>query len=174
MREKRFSLLNFNKMKIKIPKIGLLFTFLIIVLALIPISYSSWNDQISITGTITTWMGEGCTPGYWKNHLNWTNYSTDQTLDTIFDFPSELKILEGYTLFDALSFEGAIGIVAKSKLLLKQATAGLLNVADINISYFFSEEDIIDQVNSALASLDENRILELKEVFDFHNNLGVY
>ena len=122
---------------------------------------------------ITNHNHEGCSPGFWKNHLSkWINHSQYDTLQSLFDFPTELHELAFDTLYDALEYGGGNGLVKKAKILLRQAAAALLNAAHPAINYPLSEEEIIEQVNITLGSLNSSMILDLKDTLDDYNNLG--
>jgi hypothetical protein len=116
---------------------------------------------------------EGCGIGFWKNHLNvWINYTSDQQLKEIFEFPTELEDLENSSLLEALKFKGGKGIEGKARILLKQAVAALLNAAHPDVNYSLNVSEIIIHVNDTLRSLNTTEMLELKDVFDEYNNLG--
>lgn len=116
---------------------------------------------------------EGCSHGYWKNHEeDWMTYTTDQTLSSVFTFPSELSILEDYTLLEALNFGGGNTLVDKAKTLMIQATAAVLNAAHTNVNYPMTETHVINDVNNAIASLNPDTIENMKDILDDYNNLG--
>ena len=88
-------------------------------------------------------MGEGCTPGFWKNHVDsWpAQYQPTDDFDTVF----------GVDLFDldvclhrALKLGGG-GIRA----LARHATAALLNAASPGVAYALSEQEVIQLVQAA-------------------------
>ena len=91
---------------------------------------------------------EGCTPGYWKNHTDpsdWgpTGFSPSDIWDTVFGVS-----LFGptFTLLDALS-QGGGGV----KALGRAATAALLNGAHPDVSYCFpSNSRLFSDVKKAL------------------------
>jgi hypothetical protein len=117
--------------------------------------------------------GEGCTPGYWKNHLDsWvpTGFSPTQQLATVFS-PSGLGSLGTATLLDALKFKGGSSLTAKKQILLRTAVASLLNAAHPDVS-FGSPADVIAAVNAALATGDADTILGLAGSLDEQNNAG--
>jgi hypothetical protein len=82
--------------------------------------------------------GEGCTPGYWKNHEeDWpaTGYALDDDFDTVFgvDFwESDI------TLYEAVWARG--GGVNKAS---RHATAALLSAAHPDVDYPFTEAEVI-------------------------------
>ncbi len=116
---------------------------------------------------------EGLSPGFWKNHPDdWYGYSPSTTIGEVFDLPDELSELSSKTFMEALNFHGGPDVVDKAKLLLRQAVAALLNAAHPGINYPLSQNEIISQVNDALATLDPDTILDLKDTLEDYNNLG--
>ena len=111
---------------------------------------------------------EGCTPGYWKNHLSsWAGYGPDQTLVSVFGGDA----LEG-TLLDGLRFGGGPGVTGAKQILLRAAVAALLNSASPGVDYTRTTADVISAVSTALASGDRSTILALATALDTDNNLG--
>ncbi len=120
---------------------------------------------------------EGCTPGYWKNHTqNWEEYAPSDTLDLPFDFPDSLAQYRTVTLDDALALRGGKGVDGAAQILLRAATAAVLNAAHEGVGYpyrrFKAPFNIVSKVNAALASGDRQRMLELAQTLDAANNLG--
>ena len=123
--------------------------------------------------------GEGCTPGYWKNHDGskktnaWaaTPYTTGQLLSTVFS-PTGLGSLGSYTLRQALDFKGGSTLLEKKQLLLHHAVAALLNAAHSGVAYPMTVAQITSAVNAALESNDEASIVALKDQLDRQNNAG--
>jgi hypothetical protein len=118
--------------------------------------------------------GEGCTPGYWKNHLgSWppTGYSPGQSVGSVFaagGFPS----LASGTLLDALQGGGGPGTLGAAQILLRAAVAALLNAAHPGVDYSMSASGVISAVNAALASNDRDTMLALATLLDGLNNAG--
>jgi hypothetical protein len=107
--------------------------------------------------------GEGCTPGYWKqpHHFDsWVTYTTGQSYDTVFGVSSSF----GGTLLDALRRGGG-----KEKALGRHAVAALLNTANSDVSYEFSEAEVISTVQAAYASGDFN---DYKDILAHENEMG--
>lgn len=83
-------------------------------------------------------LGEGCTPGFWKNHLgDWlaTGYAPTDFFNTVFGvsyFPSS------YTLLDAIN-QGGGGI----KVIARHGTAALLSAAHPDVNYPFTIAEVI-------------------------------
>lgn len=116
--------------------------------------------------------GEGCTPGYWKNHPEaWVGFTTGQTLESVFDVPDSLE-LDSVSLHSALSFGGGSGTLGGSKILLRAAVAALLNSASSGVDYPLTTAQVIAQVNAALATGDRDTILDLATDLDNKNNGG--
>ncbi|KTB48430.1 hypothetical protein DEALK_12760 [Dehalogenimonas alkenigignens] len=112
--------------------------------------------------------GQGLSPGFWKTHPDaWTGYSTGDALGGIFDL-GDFGNLGDSTLLEALNFGGS-GEYGRAKTLLRQAVAALLNAAYFGEDYGMSEQDIIDEVNSALVSGDTG---DLQSDLDDANNQG--
>ena len=134
----------------------------------------------TLTPTSTPTPGqEGCTLGFWKNHLaDWalTGYSPDQEVDTVFTIPAGLPdgpAIGNATLLEALRFRGGRTLDGAANILLRSAVAGLLNAAHPSFGYPIGNQvDVILQVNAALASLDRDTMLSLESTLDAFNNLG--
>jgi hypothetical protein len=116
--------------------------------------------------------GEGCTPGYWKNHTDsWapSGYSPNQTVSSVFSNP---PFFGGNTLLQALQGGGGPGVQGATKILLRAATASLLNSAHPGVSFDMSTADVISAVNAALASNDRATMIALAGDLDDANNEG--
>jgi hypothetical protein len=116
---------------------------------------------------------EGCTPGYWKNHPKaWaaTGYTTTMTVEDVFDVPDAFN-LDSKTLLQALSFLGGPYKLGASRILLRAATAAVLNAAHPDVDYPLTDAEIISQVNTALSGT-RAQMLALKTTLDMYNNLG--
>ncbi len=93
--------------------------------------------------------GEGCTPGYWKNHLDrWVKYLPTDSYDNVFGVDAfgaaELTLLEA--LVQGGGGEMALG---------RHAVAALLNATSGGqVDYAFAEEDVISIVRAAYMSGD--------------------
>lgn len=113
---------------------------------------------------------QGCTPGYWKNHLDaWWYYSEPN--DFPFDFPASLSELADDSLIDSLNYKGGSGLVAKARILLRAAVAAKANIV-AGLNYPTGYNELINAVNVALASENEDQILALASQLDAWNNLG--
>jgi hypothetical protein len=117
---------------------------------------------------------QGCTPGYWKNHLgSWavTGYSPSQALSSVFS-PTGLGTLGSSTLHQALSFGGGSTITAKKQILLRAAVASLLNAAHPGVAFGSTPAQVVSAVNAALESNNKDTIVNLATVLDRRNNGG--
>jgi hypothetical protein len=107
--------------------------------------------------------GEGCTPGFWRNHPEAfpAPYSAGTTLGSVFTgLPAGYASL---TFAQALELGGG-GLNA----LLRQAVAALLNAASADVDYPLITAEVIAQTNAAIASGDYEAT---KDLFDLYNNL---
>ncbi len=118
---------------------------------------------------------EGCTPGYWKNHVeNWEEYKPTTQLRYVFKATVGTRFAT-MTLSNALSLRGGAGTDGSSQILLRAATAAVLNAAHEDIGYPYRRLTgfmIIDKVNKALASGNRATMIDLAAVLDEANNLG--
>lgn len=114
---------------------------------------------------------EGCTPGFWKTHLDvWpAGFSPGDFLVDHF-FNSALYGLGGATLLEALGFSGGAGTVGAARILLRAGVAALLNSAGVD--YPLSTADVQGVVNNLLATNDRNAMLAGATLLDGFNNLG--
>lgn len=118
---------------------------------------------------------EGCTPGYWKNHTgSWaaSGYSPGQTVGSVFSGASAFPSLAGQSLLQALQGGGGSGALGAAKILLRAATAALLNAAHTGVDYPRTSAQILADVNAALASNNRNTMLALATALDDDNNGG--
>lgn len=118
---------------------------------------------------------EGCTPGYWKNHTDsWagTGYTPGQTVGSVFSGASAFPSLASQTLLQALQGGGGPGTLGAAKILLRAATAALLNAAHSGVDYTRTTAEILADVNSALTSNSRDTMLTLASELDGDNNLG--
>jgi len=126
------------------------------------------------TGCTVPAGDDGCTPGYWKNHVeSWTGtgYSPTQTAASVFSGATAYG-LGSTTLLVTLDGGGGKGNVGAAKILLRAATAAALNAASTGVDYPRTTTQVISAVNAALASNDRATILDLAADLDADNNLG--
>jgi hypothetical protein len=139
-----------------------------------PASLAWIAASLQIANPPTAGGGEGCTPGYWKNHLEaWavTGFSPNQALSTVFS-PTGLGTLGSSTLLQALNFGGGSTLTAKKQILLRIAVASLLNSAHPGVDFSLTAAQVISQVNAALESNNATTIETLKNQLDTANNSG--
>lgn len=123
--------------------------------------------------------GQGCSPGYWKNHTGlkkqanaWTTYLTTDKVPSVFTLPGSLSSLNNNTLLDALRYGGGPGLLGGAKNLLRAAVAALLNSVHPSVNYPLSQAEVISQVNTALATQNRATMLSLASDLDTNNNLS--
>jgi hypothetical protein len=129
-------------------------------------STSTTTPSTTTTTTTTTTTppgGEGCTPGFWKNHLGaWEGYDPGDLVGDVFEeAPGDLADL---TLLEGLRLRGG-----GENALLRHGIAALLGAANDEVDYPLSEGEVIDMVNEAFASGDFEAT---KDLLDEFNNLG--
>jgi hypothetical protein len=107
---------------------------------------------------------EGCTPGYWKNHLSaWgvTGFAPSQDFDTVFGVNA---FTPNITLNAAVRLGGG-GI----KALARHAVAALLNSAHPNVAYPMTTAEVITLVQNAIAT---GQYEAAKNILANYNELG--
>jgi hypothetical protein len=111
--------------------------------------------------------GEGCTPGFWKNHpKEWpAPYEPGDLFSDVFGVT--IAGDEDLTLREALNLGGGDEIA-----LARAAVAALLNAASDEIDFEFTEQEVIEKVQAAIASGDPEEIEDLKDELDRENNRG--
>lgn len=111
---------------------------------------------------------EGCTIGYWKNHLDsWpAGYGPDDSLDGLFAGGGTDSLLV------ALSYPGGSGVAGARRILLRQAVAAVLNAEHDGVAYVYGVAEIISGVEAALASDDRGTMIGLGADLDAANNMG--
>jgi hypothetical protein len=130
--------------------------------------------------------GEGCTPGFWRANANkwdasaWPeSISPSDKVKDYFTIPACLdscrvntKKLGNNTLLQALAFRGGRGLCGAAEILLRHAVAALLNATSDCVQYPLTPEEVVEQVNEALASCHRGTMLRLGEFLDELNNAG--
>lgn len=115
---------------------------------------------------------EGCSHGFWKNHhSDWMYYQPIDLVGDVFIIPTQLDELADDTLDDALRYNGGTDLIGGAEILLRNAVASVLNAAHDNVNYPMTLSEVINDVNSALASLDRDTMLTLEAELDIYNNL---
>ncbi|HXE74729.1 MAG TPA: kelch repeat-containing protein [Candidatus Xenobia bacterium] len=137
------------------------------------------GEIVTCTYTNTLEEFEGCTPGFWKNHLRaWPSpYTPNTQIKDVFTVPAGIytvnnKPLGDNTLLDGLNMKGGSGLNGGVQILMRAAVAALLNAAHPNVQYPRTEAEIIAAVNAALASQNRNTLVSLAGELDEDNNLG--
>jgi hypothetical protein len=118
---------------------------------------------------------EGCTPGYWKNHVvawEYTEFTPDQTVESVFAAASAYDEIAPRTLMEALRFHGGSGVEGGARILLRAAVASVLNASHPDVDHPDTVDGIVDDVNAALASGDRHEMVTLGSWLDDANNLG--
>ena len=91
--------------------------------------------------------GQGCTPGYWKNHLDsWTGYSPSADFDATFGVN---LFSPNITLLQALNLGGG-----GRERIARHATAALLNASHPGVSSGATTAEIIAMVQAVAVSRD--------------------
>jgi predicted secreted protein len=119
--------------------------------------------------------GEGCTPGYWKNHTDsWppTGYSPSQLVKSVFSQAVLYPALGNSTLLEGLSFPGGETLEGAAEILLRASVAALLDSSHPGVDYPRTTASVISDVNAALASQDRDTMIGLASDLDKDNNLG--
>ena len=134
------------------------------------------SRTLSLSIVVTGCESEGCSHGYWKNHTSeWPSpYTTSTQLQGPFFIPAvtELSFMQVHTFAMALDYPGGPDLGGAARILLRNAVASLLNAEHSDVAYPLSAQQVKDQVNAALASLDRQTILALEAELDLLNNLG--
>jgi hypothetical protein len=111
-----------------------------------------------------------CTPGFWKNHVDqWEEHGPNNKIGNNFTLPPELSSLANDTFLEALSYKGGPGVLGAARILLKHGVAAFLNSAHDSLEYPFQRYTpggLLELINDALASLDRDTMLDLKNELD--------
>ena len=92
-------------------------------------------------------------------------------MESVFDVPNSFG-LDNKTLLQALSFKGNSSLSGAAQILLRAAVAALLNASSPDVDYPRTVNEIITDVNAALASNSRSTMLNLAASLDADNNLG--
>lgn len=119
---------------------------------------------------------EGCTPGYWKQEQHFDSYPAGITPDTQLDvlLGFEIPGFETTTVLQALQLKGGA-----ENALIRQGTAGMLNVLNPNVDYDFSQATTLRQFQDGLdpqlfdmwPDADDD-MEQRKDALDAANNAG--
>ena len=129
--------------------------------------------SVSAVGT----GNQGCTPGYWKNHLDsWEEYNpATATVGGAFQLGSASIPQKGDTLVQALNYGGGSGIDGARRILLRAATAAILNAAHDGLGYpltRFAPDNLVANVRNLLLTGTRQQMIDFAEQLDRLNNLG--
>ncbi len=111
-------------------------------------------------------VGEGCTPGYWKQPQHFDSWPAPYTPNTLFSSVFE-DAFPGMTLVQVAD-QGGGGLIA----LGRHTVAALLNGANDGVDYGPSAQDVIDMFNDVYPSGNDNDYTNLKDVFEGLNESG--
>lgn len=137
------------------------------VLATVDCSLGTCSDTslqgkvAAIGGQQVIITGEGCTPGYWKNNSDkhdaagWTIYNATDSFDATFSVDIEInwsekgkpKVTDDFDLQQALEAKGG-----DLNALARHGTAALLNAAQSDVGYDFTEAEVIQMVQDAVTA----------------------
>jgi hypothetical protein len=130
----------------------------------------TFQTIVTFTNRVRTGT-QGCTPGFFKNHLSafTSPYTPTTEVGTVFSgFATTGFATE--TLLDALQGDGGPDLAGAEQILLRAAVAALLNAANPSVSYALTVSEITSLVNTAVASGDRSTILSLASRLDAFNN----
>jgi len=134
------------------------------------------------TASIDLWW-YGRIPGYWKNHADqWSaRFAPTDFLENVFAIPNSL-LTDGVldndsipgkdTLMSTLTYQGGTTLKGVSQILLRAASAAILNEAYYGSNYpgAHSLEYLITRVNVVLASENKAQYIVLAGYFEKWNN----
>jgi opacity protein-like surface antigen len=140
--------------------------------------------------------GQGCTPGFWKNHLDWKSYddNSNPTNDDFLpgsDVETALRIdvpaayststvnFETMTSLQALNARGGAGLNGATQILLRAAVASYLN-ADAALNFplrrfdtgLNGEASMKSEIQRVLDSGSRSQIISYATFLDGLNNAG--
>jgi len=121
----------------------------------------------------------GCTPGYWKQDQHFDSWPSgvtpSQYLKQYFTGTIPLtfggKSLGNIKLLDGLKMKGGSGLEGARQILMRAAVAAYLNSLK-NFNYQFSTSEVVNMVNTALASSSRDLIILTAAKLDLANNAG--
>jgi uncharacterized repeat protein (TIGR01451 family) len=147
------------------------------------------NTTTASDNATVSFFWRGRTPGYWKNHASeWPKFSivnhngatvqvTPNTkVRDVFNVPTSYTCIKSTdTLLTALGYGGGNTVCAAAQILLRAATAALLNEQFFGAAYpaYNSVSELITAVNQALASQNRTTMINLANKLDYWNN-GVH
>lgn len=105
--------------------------------------------------------GEGCTPGFWKNHLDVWPIPTDTDFDTLFDRDA---FNPDITMSEAVDLKGG-----KLNALSRHAAAAYLNAVSSVVDFDLTVDEVVAAFQAAFDSGDYNTT---KNMFEGLNEQG--
>jgi hypothetical protein len=122
---------------------------------------------------------QGCTPGYWKNHTgNWEEYTPSTKVGAAFGLPASSPVANT-TLLQALQGGGGSGVSGARTILLRAATAALLNAAHDGLGYPWrrftgppAPSGFVPVVKNLVLGTDRDAMLSYASTLDKLNNSG--
>jgi hypothetical protein len=117
---------------------------------------------------------QGCTPGYYKNHVNptsWASIDPTAKVNTVFSGALLDPTLGNSTLRRALSFQGGSTLAGAQQILLRAAVAAYINASHPSVDYPLTSSQVVILVNAALASTDRSFVISTASQLDSFNNL---
>jgi len=138
-------------------------------IAIDPVTFalSTTNSQVlNIEDLEGECPSTGCTPGYWKNHPEtWgpTGLSPDDSFDAVFGVDAYDPDI---TLMEALDPTNPLGVFST------HAVAALLNSLHPGEDYAISSDEVIHQVQEAIASGNAEQMEEVKDLLAHLNEIG--
>ena len=117
----------------------------------------------------------GCTPGFWRqeHHFgHWMTYSPDDDFNEVFGTDAELSVGQGRNaeLTDEFSLEEAVRANGGGfNALARHSVAALLNAANYDVNYAYSEAEVISKVQGAV---NDGNYEEIKDILEEANEFG--
>ena len=124
-------------------------------------SDSSASDDSDVSADQTPETDNGCGVDYWGNEENLTEWPEGLSPVALFSEVFGIVLPESPTLFEALSLEGN-----PQEVLMREATAALLNALSFGIQFETSAEEVIVLFQTAYLSGDPQLIADTTEQFE--------
>ncbi|MCH9039217.1 MAG: hypothetical protein IIC23_07470 [Chloroflexi bacterium] len=126
-------------------------------------------STIAPTPAFANYAGNGCTPGFWKNHTStWPSpYNADPLFESVFTVPTAYAATLGSpnSLSDVLQLGGGC-----EQALGRHGVAAFLNAVMLGATAFgISSAAVVSAVNSALATEDCAQIESAKDNLEGFN-----
>ena len=128
-------------------------------------------SQVTFCYSKESEASEGCTLGYWNSHPeSWPQPYGTGTLLSAPGFLSAPRFSD--TLLAALLYKSGPKLSDKISLLLQQGVAALLSAAHPDVDYPLTPEQVLKEVNAAIATGDQLLILGEQAKLNGLNNAG--